>query len=433
VHAHRSEERRLPGQGWFIPITSGAVHGERPAAGPPETHRYHFAAVLPGDDGTLRLRLWPRRFSDGKRFVPDMDATEPGKDYAEHRLRIETPATPLATSSAAPASSSTSVPIAPARAPAGGDSIAPRQSDRLRALVDGAHENEIASAISALLLGEHVAFQVPAGFGASRAVERVARLCQDSAGVIVHYISSRILFSDVNDWLDDIRRELARLAPLPGHWTEEKRDLRLFRELRDAARVLHQQGRRLIVCVDDVDRVRAEHQPWVAELLGVFGHLEDYSVTDDSLRSVRVLVAGGEWLHQHLVGRVKATPLSPFNKARRILLGPVQLPPAEPDPDVRRVLAEVGGHPELVLWAARHGGRTDGDPAAEDGLFAEQIARFRTEPLRGQIEQMLRGDEATWRDPDLAIRWSGWIKPDQSEQGWLGPVLERLARRVVTG
>ena len=68
-------------------IAAGAVHGDKLPAGVPASHGYNYAAVLPGEGGKLRLRVWPRRWSEKKKdFVTDTDNTPSGKPYAEHLL-----------------------------------------------------------------------------------------------------------------------------------------------------------------------------------------------------------------------------------------------------------------------------------------------------------------------------------------------------------
>ena len=50
--------------------------------------------------------------------------------------------------------------------------------------------------------------------------------------------------------------------------------------------------------------------------------------------------------------------------------------------------------------------------------------------LGDQLRRLLNGEPAAWRDPDPALRWSGWIRTTEPA-GWLGPVQEALARRTV--
>ena len=71
----------------LIRITAGAVHGDKLPPGVPASHGYSFAAVVPGENGTLRLRVWPRRWSEkNKFFTADTDNTPKDRPYAEHTL-----------------------------------------------------------------------------------------------------------------------------------------------------------------------------------------------------------------------------------------------------------------------------------------------------------------------------------------------------------
>lgn len=312
----------------------------------------------------------------------------------------------------------------PAAAAARGDSL----PQRLRSLAEHAHDAEIAAAVSALRGGDYVALEAPAGFGASRCIEEVARRCQGAPDMLVHYVPPRTLSGSADAFLEEVYSGLkARAVPLPGTHPRRKRDDWLFKELRDAALVLHGRGQRLVLAIDNVEKFPEPHQAWLHQLLGALAHLADYWVTDPELRAVTVVVAGGEWLQRHLAGTVKASALSPFNKAQPILLGPARV--ADGDAESAAVVDAVGGHPRLLRWAADRGGHTDGDPAAEPGLFRQQVERFRRAPYRKQLARMLGGD---FRDPDLALRWSGWLRVGQPSTGWLGPVLMRLARACVT-
>ena len=62
--------------------------------------------------------------------------------------------------------------------------------------------------------------------------------------------------------------------------------------------------------------------------------------------------------------------------------------------------------------------------------LGEQVARLRQGALGDQLRRLLSGEASAWRDPDPAIRWSGWIRTVEPA-GWLGPSLELLARRAV--
>jgi hypothetical protein len=87
VHEADSEDARSGAGAGVIRIAAGAVHGDKLPAGVPASHGYSFAAVVPAADGTLRLRVWPRRWSENKKgFTVDAGVTPEGRPFAEHPL-----------------------------------------------------------------------------------------------------------------------------------------------------------------------------------------------------------------------------------------------------------------------------------------------------------------------------------------------------------
>jgi hypothetical protein len=89
VHEADSEGARSGAGGDFLRVSAGAAHGERLPPGVPASHGYNFAAVLRLPDGSLQLRLWPRRWSDrSKTFVADSDNVPEGQLHADHPLRL---------------------------------------------------------------------------------------------------------------------------------------------------------------------------------------------------------------------------------------------------------------------------------------------------------------------------------------------------------
>jgi 3',5'-cyclic AMP phosphodiesterase CpdA len=99
VHEADTEELRSGGGSSLLRIVAGAVHGDKLPPDIPAGHGYSLASVLLTDEGALRLRVWPRRFSDkNKDFRPDVDNirdASSGRTYAEHelpRLRLSSPA-----------------------------------------------------------------------------------------------------------------------------------------------------------------------------------------------------------------------------------------------------------------------------------------------------------------------------------------------------
>lgn len=89
VHEADSEEARGGTGRGLLRIAAGAVHGDKLPPEVPASHGYSFAAVVPGGDETLRLRVWPRRWSDkNKGFTVDTDNTPDQRNYAEHGLEL---------------------------------------------------------------------------------------------------------------------------------------------------------------------------------------------------------------------------------------------------------------------------------------------------------------------------------------------------------
>lgn len=87
VHEADSEETRGGFGTSLIRIAAGAVHGDKLPPGVPASHGYSFATVVAGDDGALRLRVWPRRWSEkNKCFTVDTDNTPKDRPFAEHPL-----------------------------------------------------------------------------------------------------------------------------------------------------------------------------------------------------------------------------------------------------------------------------------------------------------------------------------------------------------
>jgi hypothetical protein len=69
----------------LIRVAAGAVHSGTLSV--PASYGYSISAVIVDADGSLRLRIWPRRWSDQhKCFRIDLDNTSGGQSYAEHRL-----------------------------------------------------------------------------------------------------------------------------------------------------------------------------------------------------------------------------------------------------------------------------------------------------------------------------------------------------------
>ena len=70
-------------------VVAGAAHGEQMPEGTPAGHGYNLAALVAGEDGFVRLRVWPRKWSDrNKDFRADMDGVDEARGYAEHALPV---------------------------------------------------------------------------------------------------------------------------------------------------------------------------------------------------------------------------------------------------------------------------------------------------------------------------------------------------------
>jgi hypothetical protein len=89
-HIHEADaEHALSGSGaGLIRVAAGAVHGDLLPPGVPASHGYSIGAVVAAADGSLRLRIWPRRWSEqNKDFRVDVSNVPEGRPYAEHVLR----------------------------------------------------------------------------------------------------------------------------------------------------------------------------------------------------------------------------------------------------------------------------------------------------------------------------------------------------------
>jgi hypothetical protein len=96
VHAADLEESRSGSGSSFIRIVAGAIHEEKQSDGLPAGHGYSVASVFQGKDGMLKLRVWPRKWSDkNKDFRLDVENVRPGSEFAEHDLaRVKLPNRP---------------------------------------------------------------------------------------------------------------------------------------------------------------------------------------------------------------------------------------------------------------------------------------------------------------------------------------------------
>ncbi len=306
--------------------------------------------------------------------------------------------------------------------------LPPESCEALLALADGVHDEDVERVSKMMGRGEYVALLAPAGFRLPLAMRALAERLAKRKDMVAFRVTPLTLAETMDDWLDHLLRELgARVGGLQVS-ARGNRLLALLYALQDAARALTDRGARLMVLVDPVESFAGEHRERVVRLLQVLAQLSEERTNDPSLESVGVAMSGGEELQRILAGRVVVSAdLSPVRASMQTVLGPV-LPPQGADPAVRAVVEAVGGHPELVRWAANRGGRFLGRPEDELPLLARQVERFRAGLFRDQLQRLLAGETAAWKDPDPALRWSGWLRLDTP--GWLGPVLEELARRA---
>lgn len=87
VHEADSEAARSGSGAGIFRIAAGAVHGDILPPDIPATHGYGVTAVIARADGPLRVRIWPRLWSEpNKEFRVDVHNVPEGKTYAEHPL-----------------------------------------------------------------------------------------------------------------------------------------------------------------------------------------------------------------------------------------------------------------------------------------------------------------------------------------------------------
>lgn len=87
VHEADSEMARSGSGSGILRIAAGAVHGDTLPLGIPASHGYEFGAVIADANGHLRIRIWPRLWSEqNKEFRADMHNVPDGQPYAEHPL-----------------------------------------------------------------------------------------------------------------------------------------------------------------------------------------------------------------------------------------------------------------------------------------------------------------------------------------------------------
>jgi hypothetical protein len=79
VHEQEIAETRHGTGSRFVRITAGAAHGDDWPKGAPAHHGYNVAAIVRDAAGQLRVRMWPRSWSEkAKKFRVDADALDDG-------------------------------------------------------------------------------------------------------------------------------------------------------------------------------------------------------------------------------------------------------------------------------------------------------------------------------------------------------------------
>lgn len=87
VHDADSEDARAGAGAGLLRVAAGASHDDMVPPGVPAGHGYSIGAIVATGSGDLRLRIWPRRWSDPtKDFRLDVNNVHDGKHYAEHPL-----------------------------------------------------------------------------------------------------------------------------------------------------------------------------------------------------------------------------------------------------------------------------------------------------------------------------------------------------------
>ncbi|HRI63398.1 MAG TPA: metallophosphoesterase, partial [Polyangium sp.] len=87
VHEADSEAARSGSGSGILRIAAGAVHGDMLPADVPASHGYALGAVIAKSDEPLRVRIWPRLWSEpNKEFRVDVHNVPEGKTFADHPL-----------------------------------------------------------------------------------------------------------------------------------------------------------------------------------------------------------------------------------------------------------------------------------------------------------------------------------------------------------
>jgi hypothetical protein len=92
VHDASCEEARSGTGSRWLRIAAGAAYAGAEPDDVPCGFEYAIGTVHADADGTLCVRLWPRRWSAELGFAVDRDSVPEGEEYIEHRLAVTLPA-----------------------------------------------------------------------------------------------------------------------------------------------------------------------------------------------------------------------------------------------------------------------------------------------------------------------------------------------------
>jgi 3',5'-cyclic AMP phosphodiesterase CpdA/uncharacterized protein YjbI with pentapeptide repeats len=95
IHAQESQQTTYGAGQFALTIAAGAVHADESEnkAGVPNT--FSYGAIVKLDDGSIAVRIWPRRWSAPQvGWVPDTDQLPTGASYQEHKFPQMLKATP---------------------------------------------------------------------------------------------------------------------------------------------------------------------------------------------------------------------------------------------------------------------------------------------------------------------------------------------------
>ena len=335
-----SEEALSGAGGRFVRIAAGAAHKKN------GDHGYSVAAVVQAKDGSLAVRVWPRRWSDkNKRFRDDGDNTPERQPYAELKLRL-----PVGPARSAPLPASTPVRMSPLYEGPGGVPIAAvphflGREEEMREL-RGALEADSAVCVVATGLG---------GIGKTSLVRQFVAT------------EAAAMFPDGSVWIDamNLDGDAARVCARFGYEGERRPTVVEAAQFLKGA--LH--DRRVLVVIDNVlpDKVDVAGLPIVGGT----------SRTVLTSRAVGLHELIGQAARQMLLGRWSEETCRAY--LREVVPGLV----SAPDKDLNSLAQFVGGLPLAVRLLARLLMRANTTPE-------RLLARLKKKPL-GTLDKVATG------------------------------------------